>query len=113
MLINHASGYTEEKGVKKYLIFGSTNENKELFKKYEYVWSRIKNKIKEVSIGKCHYEKDCMKIEFNYNDDLPLNKPLKFHLMTVTIRSDFEEDSKLYLQVFLDDTLFELNVKKC
>ena len=54
-----------------------------------------------------------MKIKFNYNDDLPLNKPLKFHLMNVTIRSDFEEDSKLYLQVFLDDTLFELNGKKC
>ena len=27
--INHASGYIEEKGVKKYLIFDSTDENKE------------------------------------------------------------------------------------
>ena len=30
--------------------------------------------------------------------------------MTKTIRSVFEEDGKLYLQVFLDDTLFELNM---
>ena len=54
-----------------------------------------------------------MKIRFNSDDDLPLNKPLKFHLMTRTIRSVFEEDSKLYSQVFLDDTLYELNLQKC
>ena len=50
-----------------------------------------------------------MKIKFNSDDDLPLNKPLKFHNMTITIRSVFEEDGKLYPQVFLDDTLYELN----
>ena len=30
--------------------------------------------------------------------------------MTITIRSVFEEDVKLYSQIFLDDTLYELNV---
>ena len=30
--INHESGYIEEKGVNKYLIFDSTDENKELLK---------------------------------------------------------------------------------
>ena len=49
-----------------------------------------------------------MKIKFNSDDNLPLNKLLKFHLMTITIRSAFEEDGKLYPQVFLDDTLYEL-----
>ena len=49
-----------------------------------------------------------MKIQFNSDDDLPLNKPLKFHLMMITIRSIFEEDAKLYPQVFLDDTLYKL-----
>ena len=51
-----------------------------------------------------------MKIKFNSDDDLPLNKPLKFHNMTITIRSAFEEYGKRYLQVFLDDPLYELNV---
>ena len=54
-----------------------------------------------------------MKIAFNSNDDLPSNKSLKFHLMTITITSVFEEDGKLYPQVFLDDTLYKLNVQKC
>ena len=53
-----------------------------------------------------------MKIKFNSDDNLPLNKPLKFHLMTITIRSVFEGDGKLYPQLFLDDTLYELNLKK-
>ena len=44
------------------------------------------------------------------DDDLPLNKSLKLRLMTITIRSVFEEDGKLYMQVFLDDTLYELNI---
>ena len=30
--------------------------------------------------------------------------------MIITIRSVFEEDGKFYPQVFLDDTLYELNV---
>ena len=70
----------------------------------------IRNNIKEVSNGEFDYEKDYMKIKFNSDDDLPLNKLLKFHLMTITISSVFEEDSKLYPQVFPDDTLYELNI---
>ena len=48
LLVNHVSRYIEEKGVNKYLIFDSTNENKELLKKYNDVWNGIKNKIEEV-----------------------------------------------------------------
>ena len=51
-----------------------------------------------------------MEIKFNSNDDLPLNKQLKFHHITITIRFVFEEDDKLYPQVFLDDSLYELNI---
>ena len=54
-----------------------------------------------------------MKIKYNSDDGLPLNKQLKFHNVTITIRSVFEEDGKLYPQVFLDDTLYELNIQKC
>ena len=71
--IDHASGYIEEKGVNKYLVFDSTNKNKELLKKYNDVWNGIKNKIKEVSDSECDYEKDYMKIKFNSDDNLPLN----------------------------------------
>ena len=78
--------------------------------KIQYVCNEIKNKIEEVSSDECDYEKDYMTVKLNSDDDLPLNKPLKFHNMTIIIRSVFEEDGKLYPQVFLDDTLYELNV---
>ena len=53
-----------------------------------------------------------MKIKFYTDDDLPLNKSLKFHLMTITIRHVIAEDGKFYPQVFFNDTLYELNIKK-
>ena len=110
LTIDYASGYIEEKRVNKYFIFDSTDENEELLKKYNDVWNRIKYEIKTINGGKeNHYKKDYMKIQFNSDDDLPLNKQLKFHNMTITIRYVFEEDHKLYPQVFLDDTLYELS----
>ena len=109
MLVNHASGYIEEKNGNKYLIFDdSVNENKGLLKKYADVWDGIKNEIKAINGGKENdYGKDYMKIKFNSDDDLPLNKPLKFHAVTTIIRSVFEEGGKLYPQVVLDGCLYE------
>ena len=107
--VNHANGYIEEKNENKYLIFDVTDENKELLKKYVDVCSGIKNKIEAISSGECDYEKDYMNIEFISDDNLPLNKPLKFHSMIIVIRSVFEGDGKLYPQLFLDDTLYELS----
>ena len=113
LIIGYATGYIEKKGVNKYLGFNSADENKELLKKYNDVFNGIRNKINKISGDKCDYEKDYMKIEFNSDDDLPLNKQLKFHNMAITIRSVFEEDGELYPEVFLDDTLYELNIRKC
>ena len=42
-----------------------------------------------------------MKIKFNSDDDLPLNRPQKLHAMTIIIRSVFEEGGKLYPQVWI------------
>ena len=49
-----------------------------------------------------------MKIKFNPDDKLPLNKQLKFLSVTMVIGSVFEEDGKYYPQAFLDDCLYEL-----
>ena len=53
LLINHASGYIEEKNGNKYLIFDdSVNENRALIKKYADVWDGVRNGIKRVNSGK-------------------------------------------------------------
>ena len=79
-----------------------------LLKKYADVWDGIKNKIKTINGGKENdYGKDYMNIKFDSNNDLPLNKPLKFHAMTIIIRSVFEEDDRFYPQLYLDYALYE------
>ena len=93
--ITHVNEYIEEKGMDKYLVFDSTDKNKELLKKYNDVFTRIKDKIKEINSNSCAYEKDYTKIKFSSDDNLSLNKSLKFCLMTITIRCVFEEDGKL------------------
>ena len=37
-----------------------------------------------------------MRIKFNSDDDLPLNKILKLHMFTIIVRSVFEENGKYY-----------------
>ena len=53
-------------------------------------------------------KKDYIKIKFNSDDTLPLNKQLKFLSVTIVIRPVFEEDGKYYPQAFLHDCLYEL-----
>ena len=45
--ITHAHRYIEENCVDKYLVFDSTDENKELHQKYNDVFNRIRKKIKK------------------------------------------------------------------
>ena len=105
--IKNVNGYIEKKGLSKYLVFDSTDENKELLKKYSDVFNGIMNKIREIDDDWLEYAKDYIKIKFNSDDNLPFNKPLQFYNMTVTIRCVFSEDNKLYPQVFLDDALYK------
>ena len=46
-------------------------------------------------------------MKFNSDDDIPLNKILNLHMLTIIVRSGFEKDGKYYPQVFLDECLYE------
>ena len=97
----------------KYLIFASTDKTIEVLAKYAELWDKIKNLIACNSVEKIDdkpggYGKDYMKIKLNPDDNLPLNKTLKFHMLTIIVRSAFKEDGKYYQQIFLDEYLYEL-----
>ena len=47
LIVVDASGYIEEKGVNKYLIFDSSDENKELLKKYNDFLMELETKSKK------------------------------------------------------------------
>ena len=88
-----------------------TDENEEVLKKYTELCDEIENEIETINgAKKDEYVKDFMKIKSNTNDNLPLNKPLKLHLLTIIVRFIFKEDGQFYPQLYLDDCLCELRV---
>ena len=107
-IVGKADGHIEKENGNKYLVFDSTDKNKEVLKKYTELWDEIKNLIKTIDDKPSEYGKDFLKIRFNSDDNLPLNKLLQFHMLTIIVRSVFEEDGKYYPQVFLDEYLYEL-----
>ena len=48
------------------------------------------------------------KIKFDLDDDLPLNKILKLHGITVAVWFVFLKGNKFYPQVFLNECLYKL-----
>ena len=99
-MIGEVIEYIEENHGNKYLVFDSSDKNKEVLKKYKELWDGIKSKI-ERNYGECKYGKDFTKIKFDTDDDLPLNKLLNLYLLTITVRSVFEDEGKFYSQVYL------------
>ena len=96
LMINEMIGQFEEKS-EKYLVLDGMDENKEVSEKYEEVWEGVKKEIEMIKGGKkVEYGKDFKKIQFESNDDFPMNKPIKLHLLTIIIRRIFSEDGKFY-----------------
>ena len=68
-----------------------------MLEKYTKLWDEIKCHIQTKIVEKSgEYDKDYMNIKFNSDDDLPLNKILKLHMLTIIVRSVFEENGKYY-----------------
>ena len=82
------------------MVFNSTDENKELLKKYNEVFNEFMDKIKKINSDDFYYEKNYMNIKLNSDDNLPLNKSLKFHLMTVTMRSLLKKKANFIQKFF-------------
>ena len=72
-------------------------------------FGKVLKKIETINGGKKNdYGKDFLKIRLGSNDDLPLNKPIKLHLLAIIISSVFSENGKFYPLLFLDDALYNI-----
>ena len=58
----------------------------------------------------CFMKKNYARIGVNTDDDLPLNKQLKFPTLTIIIRCVLQKNEKLYPQIYLNECLYELIV---
>ena len=102
------NGYFEEINRNKYLTLVLTNESKEKIKKYKELWIKIRDLIRSITKNLDDYDKNHMKIEFNWDDGLPLNKMIEISNMIIVVRALFHEINKYYPQVFLDEDLHKL-----
>ena len=109
LISGDVDGYIEESNGSKYLTFSYTNKNKKALEKYTKLLDEIKYHIQTINASKFgEYDKDYTKIKFISDDDLPLNKILKLHTLTIIVRSVFEEDGKYYPPIVLDECLYEV-----
>ena len=102
------NGYFEEINKSKYLRLVPTNESKEENKKYTELWSKIRDLIRSMTKNSNDYDKKYMKIKFNSDDKLPLNKTIEIPSMIIVVRAVFHENIKYYPQVSLDECLYKL-----
>ena len=81
---------------------------KKKLKKYGELWSKIRDLIRSINKNSDDYDKKYMKIKFNSNDELPLNKTINIPIMKIIVRAIFLRNNKFYQQVFLDKCLYKI-----
>ena len=101
LTIYSATGYFKEKNGEKYLII-------DLTEKYEEVFSRILSEIQTINSGEELYYGEDYEIGVNTDNNVPLNKNLKFPSLTIIIGCVFQNSKKLYHQIYLDECLYKL-----
>ena len=72
------------------------------------MWSKVRDLIKSVITKSDDYDEKYIKIKFDSDDELPLNKTIKIPIITIVVRAVFHENNKCYLQVFLEEYLYEI-----
>ena len=92
----------------KNLMLVSTNESKEKTRKYEELSSEIRDLIRSINKNSDDYDEKYIKIKFNSDDKLPLNKMIEIPSMMIVVKVVFYGNNKYYPQVFLDECLYKL-----
>ena len=87
LMINRIKGHFEKIDGDKYLIISS--ENGDIMQKYQEVFDGMKEINKKINdySQPINYDDNYIKIKFNIDDNIPLNKIIYFPTITIIIRS--------------------------
>ena len=89
LIFNKVNEYFEKNNENKYLTLVPTNESKEKIKKYEKIWSKIRDLIRSLTKNSDDYDEKYMEIKFNSDDEL-----IEISTMTIVLRAVFHENKK-------------------
>ena len=81
LIFRNINGYFEDIAKIKYLLLVPTNESKKI-KKYEELWRNTRDLIRSITKNSDDYDEKYMKIKFNSDDRLPLNKTIEIATIT-------------------------------
>ena len=86
LVFNNLDAYIEKSGENKCLIFASTDKSEMAVGDYTEIWDEIKEQIELISGNKViKSSKDFMKIKFESDDDLPLDKILNIPVCVIIL----------------------------
>ena len=74
LIVRKVNRYFEEININKYQTLVPSNESKEIIKKYEELLRKIKDLFSSIIKNSDHFDQKYIKIKFNLDDELPLNK---------------------------------------
>ena len=89
LIFGKVNGYFEKVNKSKYLTLVPTNDSKEKIIKCEEFWNKIRDLIRSITKNSDDYEEKYIKIKFNSDDKLPLNKTIEIPIMIIVVRAIF------------------------
>ena len=99
LIFNKVNGCFKKIDKNRYLRLACINESKE--KKYEELWSKIRDYIRSIANNSNVYEEKDTKIKSDSDEKLPLNKMIEILGLIIAVRAIFLKNKKYYSQVFL------------
>ena len=115
LIIPELCGSIKERSGYKYLIIEPpTDINNEVLTDYKKIWDKILKNINKIN-NYAYFFKDYHKIKVSsvkYEDqkdeiNLPLNKLIKFNLLTISNRLIIKKDNELFLEAYLEQCLYD------
>ena len=105
----------EENEGRKYLIIAPIEIDNDVLNSHKKVWNEILEKSNEINNSAYIFKKDYHKIKVGSvkcedekdNIDLPLNRLLKFNAVTISNRLVVKKNDKLFLDVYLEECLYD------
>ena len=88
-----------EKIIFEVLHVVAIHESKKIIKKYEELWTKIRDLIRSVTKNSNDYDEIYMKINFNSDDESILSKTIEIPSIRIVVRAVFHEN-KNYLQFY-------------
>ena len=93
LIFGRVNGYFKGINGNKYLTLVPTNKSKEKIKKYEELWIKIRDLIRSITKNLDDYDEKHMKIKFDSDDNLPLNKTMEIPIVAIVARAVFHENN--------------------